>query len=69
MRKTVSVRKTLVANRKTRVSSSLRKGEIPVTTPAGNQNQDRLNKHSLHAADLFSRFTADIIKKDVVFTR
>ena len=38
-------------------------------TPASNHYDDKGGENSMHAAELFSRFTADIIKKDVVFTR
>jgi hypothetical protein len=37
--------------------------------PAVNHDQTIKSKDSLGASDLFSLFTADIIKEDVVFTR
>jgi hypothetical protein len=37
--------------------------------PPQDKYEDSKSKTRLHAADLFSLFTADIIKEDVIFTR
>lgn len=38
--------------------------EMPSVNTTGKENSDRINAH-----DLFSQFTADIIKEDVIFAR
>lgn len=64
MRKTVSVRKILMMKRKARLTITRVRSEQTL------QVHERYGSlSSLQAADLFACFTADIIKKDVLFTR
>ena len=72
MRKIVSTRKIPATKHKARAATArIRREEtLPFPeTPASNHYDDQVSHHSLHAEDLFSRFTADIIQKDVLFTR
>ena len=72
MRKIVSTKKIPAKKHKTRVATARvrREETLPFPeTPPGNHYDDQVSNNALHAEDLFSRFTADIIKEDVTFTR
>ena len=58
-------------NSLSKVSTTELEEVIPFTqTPSENQFDDHQNiKNELRASDLFSFFTANIIKEEIVFTR